>query len=255
VPTLDGSLGILVARWTPVSNNDLVVYEVHLSTSSGFTPDSSTKVSETTGASFVFRKTASGAALSYGVPYYCKIVAKDPDGSAAASAQATSTLAQVSTPDIVANSITSNEIATGAITADEIAAGSVTAVKINVSSLSAVSANMGTLTAGSIYASYMTTRAFGGGESIYIVIDGSPGGGTKDRIQFISGGSQTALVATNGGIRLGSGSGDKLGFWGASPTTKASAITGDRSSETGNVINQLLNALQSYGLITNNTVA
>lgn len=190
-PTLDGSLGVLVAKWTPVTNDDLVLYDVHLSTTTGFTPDGTTLVASTPGASFVFRKTAAGAALAYGTTYHCKIIATDADGDAAASAQASATLAQVAAADITANTITANEIATGAISTDELAASSVTAGKMNVSTLSAITADLGTVTAGS----YQTA-----GSGTYWKISST----SNDLIQgFLSGIANPSLfqVSAAGGTR------------------------------------------------------
>jgi hypothetical protein len=200
-PTLTGSLGVLVARWTPLANSDFTTYEVHLSTTTGFTPGAGTLSGETPGASWVFRTLPGGGTLVQGTTYYCKIIASDPDGNAAASAQASALLDKVSAADIVANTITANEIATGGVTASE----------INVSTLSAITAAMGTLTSGTIQSSIFQTATSGN----RIKIDGSV---ELDEIQFISStGGRCDIRAVADGIELGVGAPGKLGFFGVSP--------------------------------------
>lgn len=127
-PTVLSALGALVVQWTRVSNADAVTYEVHLSTTSGFTPSGSTKVAENTDGSQAFiRKTAAGAALAYGTTYYVKIVARDADGAASASAQASGTIAQVTGPDIAAHSIVAGSAIIDAAAIDAAQIGSVDA--------------------------------------------------------------------------------------------------------------------------------
>lgn len=112
-PTVLGGIGILSVKWTPITNNDPVTYDVHLSTTTGFTPSGTTPgtgtcIGSTAAGSFVINSTVAGGALVYGTTYYVKIVARDPDGSATASAQATGSLVQVGTIDI--STISSAEI-------------------------------------------------------------------------------------------------------------------------------------------------
>jgi hypothetical protein len=136
--------------------------------------------------------------------------------------------------DIIADSITAGQIQVGAIGADEIAANAIVAGKIH-----ATQALIGKL---------FTTNA--GGESNYITIDGN---GARDQVQFTSGGTTTVISATGGGIRFAGSSSGQLGFWGASPVAKPAPITGQRSTQLQNIVQQLLQALQSMGLITNST--
>ena len=110
-PTATGGLGYLAIKWTPVANKDLVIYEVHVSTASGFTPGAGTKVGETPGALAFSRKDAAGADLQYDTDYYVKIIARDTDGSAAASAQA---------GPVQLDRAGSQDITVGAITAEHI---------------------------------------------------------------------------------------------------------------------------------------
>lgn len=86
-PNVSGGIGYIFAIWNAITNADPVTYEVHISTTSGFTPNSGTKVSEISGTSIVLEKDAAGANLAYGTTYYIKLIAKDRDGSAAAGAQ------------------------------------------------------------------------------------------------------------------------------------------------------------------------
>lgn len=89
VPTVTGGIGYLFASWTPVANNDPVTYEVHVGTTSGFTANASSKVGEIAGSTMVIEKDGAGTALAYSTNYYVKTIAKDRDGSAAASAAST----------------------------------------------------------------------------------------------------------------------------------------------------------------------
>ena len=130
----------LAVTWTPVANFDTVNYEVHLSTTTGFTPSSSTLVGVVpNGSGFVIDATPTGAALTIGTTYYVRIVARDIDGAAAAGVQG-------SGAPLTLNAGT--YITAGTITGGLIAASTIDATKLNVSQLSAITANMGTLTAG-----------------------------------------------------------------------------------------------------------
>lgn len=156
-PTLKSGIGYFLAYWTPVTNNDPVTYEVHMSTTTGFTPSASTKVGETTDSSTLVRTADStGTLLSYGTTYFCKIIAKDLDGSAAASAQASGTINQVSASDIVANTITASQIAANTITAGQIAANTITASQIAANTITASQIAANTITASQIAANTIT---------------------------------------------------------------------------------------------------
>lgn len=78
---VSAGLGYLFVSWAPVANNDPVTYEVHISTTAGFTPTlgSATKVAEISGTSILLEKDAAGANLAYGTTYYVRIIAKDRD--------------------------------------------------------------------------------------------------------------------------------------------------------------------------------
>ena len=119
-PNVSGGLGYLFVTWTPVATNshgdpqtDAVTYEVHLSTTNGFTPSSGTKVSEITGtATIIDILPGSTTPLAYNTNYYVRLVAKDRDGTAAAGAQAGPTqLSQVASGDV--QSIGANLIVPG----------------------------------------------------------------------------------------------------------------------------------------------
>lgn len=100
-PTVTGGPGYLYASWTPIGNNDPVTYEVHMSTTSGFTPAAGTKVGETSGSFFFIRRTAAGGALANATTYYVKILSRDADGPAtAASAEGSGQLSPVGDADL-----------------------------------------------------------------------------------------------------------------------------------------------------------
>lgn len=79
--TVTPKIGSLFVSWTPVANADLVTYEVHISTTNGFTPNAGTKAGETMGTFVTLENTAGGTPLAYGTTYYVKLIAKDKDGA------------------------------------------------------------------------------------------------------------------------------------------------------------------------------
>lgn len=108
-PNLNTGLGYLYATWAPATNADPVTYDVHLGTTSGFTPGAGTKVSETSGTfALIDILPGTTTALSYGQDYYVKLVARDRDGSAASSAASNS--AQVSKVGAADSTITPGQI-------------------------------------------------------------------------------------------------------------------------------------------------
>jgi hypothetical protein len=122
--TLTGGVGILLARWTPVVNNDLVEYDVYVSSVSGFTPGPLTLVHSGAEASFTIRKLADGTALSYDTTYYVKVIPRDADGSnLAAPMQASGQMYQAQNVDISADyayigKIIVDQLLGGTLTAD-----------------------------------------------------------------------------------------------------------------------------------------
>lgn len=126
-PAVTPLYGALEVRWTPLTvgarsttaNPDIVTYEVHASTTDGFTPSSATKILEVSG-SFAIIKTIAGVALAYGTTYYVKLIAKDLDGSAAAGSQGSAMTLKVDNGDLAADSVRANVIQAGTITATQI---------------------------------------------------------------------------------------------------------------------------------------
>lgn len=118
--TVSGGLGYLFVNWTAISNADAVTYEVHISTTTGFTPSSGTKVAETSATNISLEKDAAGSILSYGTTYYIKLIAKDRDGSAAAGTQGSGTVSQVGVADVGAGAITTNALASNSVTANKL---------------------------------------------------------------------------------------------------------------------------------------
>ena len=96
-PEVEGGIGFLAVKWAAVSNADPVTYEVHLSTTTGFTPDGTTLAGETPGLLAFIERMPDGTAFTQGTTYYCKIIAKDEDGSAAAGSQDSTTLRKLPT--------------------------------------------------------------------------------------------------------------------------------------------------------------
>ena len=89
----DGA-GYLLVTWLPVTNTDAVTYEVHMSTTTLFTPGASS-LSVTTPSTWAFIREETDVIdplnppLDDAVTYYVRIVATDLDGSAAAGTQDT----------------------------------------------------------------------------------------------------------------------------------------------------------------------
>lgn len=152
-PTVIGGPTFLAVKWTPVANADPVTYEVHVSTSTGFTPGPTTKYAETSAASIIVKTDAAGGTLAYATTYYVKIVAKDADGSAAASTEDSASMVQISATDVANDTLTASQIAAGAITPSELAALAVTAGKIDT----------GGVTAGNIAADVVTATEIAAG--------------------------------------------------------------------------------------------
>jgi len=132
-PSVLGGIGYLFVSWAPVTNNDPVTYEVHISTISGFTPTSGTKVAEISGTIISLEKDAAGTALAYGTTYYVKTIAKDVDGAATASSQGSGQISKADTADIAVGAITASSaiIANAAVTSANIQDAAITTAKID----------------------------------------------------------------------------------------------------------------------------
>ena len=96
-PTAVGGTGILSVTWAQASNADPVQYEVHVSTSTGFTPSGATLVFVTPALHAIITQEADGTPLELDTPYYVKIIAYDEDGAAAASSEDSDSIARLST--------------------------------------------------------------------------------------------------------------------------------------------------------------
>jgi hypothetical protein len=131
-PAVTGGIGYLFASWSPITNADPVTYEVHTSTTSGFTPSAATKAAETAATVISLEKNPNGTLMAYGTTYYVAIIAKDADGSAAPSSQASGTIAQVG----------SGDLGNGVVTAANMAANSITAANGAIAALAVVTANL-----------------------------------------------------------------------------------------------------------------
>lgn len=99
-PEVSGGIGSLVVRWHAISNHDPVTYEVHVSDSQGFTPGPSTLAAEVQGTLIFIRTLPAGGALQGGTTYYVRLVARDHDGAAAPSDEASGEIVVLNTGDI-----------------------------------------------------------------------------------------------------------------------------------------------------------
>lgn len=82
-----GRTGLLLVKWDTVPNTTMVKYNVHISTTSGFTPDDTNRVAQTGGTLVFIRALPDGTALSTGTTYYIKVTAEDIDGVGTASTE------------------------------------------------------------------------------------------------------------------------------------------------------------------------
>lgn len=121
-PVVSGGIGTIFVTWVAITNADAVTYEVHISTSSGFTPGPTTKAAETGGTLIALHALPDTTPLDYATTYYVKLIAVDADGSAAASTEDSGSPVQVDTPDIAVNAITADKILANAITAEKLEA-------------------------------------------------------------------------------------------------------------------------------------
>lgn len=127
-----GGIEILLVRWNPITNADPVTYEVHVSTTDAFTPDTTTLAGITTSSQFTIKALPGDPPASpddpdprvllYDTTYYVKVVATDADGAAAAGAQGSAMIFQVTGVNLAADSVTAAQIAAGSITGDLLSA-------------------------------------------------------------------------------------------------------------------------------------
>jgi hypothetical protein len=115
--TVTGGIGALFVRWTPIVNPDPVTYDLHVSLTSGFTPDASTLVVSTMASSHTIRALVTpmgsppSVELAYDTDYYVRVIARDPDpGTGPVSPQSWGRILRVTGPDIVTDSITGDHI-------------------------------------------------------------------------------------------------------------------------------------------------
>jgi microcystin-dependent protein len=119
-PTVTGGVGVLFVHWDPETNADPVTYAVHISTTTGFTPDATTLAATTAGGSATLHTLTDGTPLAYGTVYFVVVVARDDDGAAAPSTEAAGSPVQVTTGDVAADYIYG-----GTVLADQITAGTI----------------------------------------------------------------------------------------------------------------------------------
>lgn len=137
-PVVLGGVASLFVQWIAVANHDLVKYEVHVSTSSGFTPGVGTYAGETPSTFFVVRSLPGTTnPPAYGTTYYVRLVAKDDDGPAPASNQTAATPADgmdsvIITDFLAANSITADKLAVVMALASALVAGTIGAQRVEV---------------------------------------------------------------------------------------------------------------------------
>lgn len=119
-PVVTGGIGSLFVSWSPVVNADPVTYEVHVSDTAAFTPDSTTLAGETAGTLLAIRDLpVDDTPLAYDTTYYVQIIAKDVDGAAAPGAEATGSPKQVDVQDLAVGSVTADHLTSNSVTAEK----------------------------------------------------------------------------------------------------------------------------------------
>ena len=127
-----GGIEILLVRWIPVSNADPVTYKVDVSTTTGFTPDSTTLAGTTSASQFTIKALPGDPPASpddpdprvllYDTTYYVKVTATDGDGAASPGTQGSAMIFQVTGANLAADTVTAAQIAAGTITGDLLSA-------------------------------------------------------------------------------------------------------------------------------------
>lgn len=236
-PVVRGGPGFLAVEWARGPDDDLLtLYDVHVSTVNDFTPDATTFHGTIAGTLYFIKAMPDGSALAYGTTYRVKIVAYDPDGTSLVSPQGSASMVQVTQADLVANNIITNAMLAGSITADKITAGDLTGVTITGV----------TITGGIVRTSNGTTR-----------VEMTSADANAIRF-FVSNTVVGSLVGGSGKLTI-FGFNDlvlnsvKLGFFGAAGITKWN-VTGARNNPEAALLS-LLNAMDNYGLIDNNSTA
>ena len=98
-PFITAGLGFLMAEWIATPNNDPMTYDVHVSTTSGFTPSAVTLIGSTSGTFYFVNRYTDGSVLVPGTIYHVRLIARDTDGSAAVGAQGSGTPLRLSLGD------------------------------------------------------------------------------------------------------------------------------------------------------------
>lgn len=129
-PTVLAGIGMFIAKWTPLTNPDPVRYQVHVSTTLGFTAtvdDPATLVGTTTGSQFTVRALPGPEpepgdpdprTLDYDTTYYVRVIAVDDDGAAPQSLQALASVFRVTGIDLAVDSVTAANIVAGTLTGE-----------------------------------------------------------------------------------------------------------------------------------------
>lgn len=130
-PEAIAGIDAIYVRWPSIANVDPVKYEVHISTTLGFTPDSTTLVGETEASMFTVKNLPGPVPmdgeedtrkLAYDTAYYIRVVAKDEDGAAPPSLQAVGYVFRVTGVNLAVDSVTTQSIAAGSIVGEHFSA-------------------------------------------------------------------------------------------------------------------------------------
>jgi hypothetical protein len=133
----------------------------------------------------------------------------------------------------------------GDLVAGQISAGAVKASELVADTISGLA----------IYAGLFQTTGIGGGDPYYISLNGNTGSTEKDVLKFTTPGGPAGIKSTGGGLMIGTGTGQQVGFFGTSPHVFQGGIAdvglpGGSAVDTAcrNKLNNLLASLRNYGL-------
>lgn len=160
-PTGANYLGLVEFAWNGQTTSgadmlqahpDLKWCELHISTASNFTPDTSTRADYVFGkGTYTYSQLPDGTSLSYGVTYFCRLVAVDQLGNrSAASGQASAVPGKLVGDDVFAGAIGTAQLANAAVKNAQIDVAAVNQAQI-------ASCNIGSLTAGNLTASMIVS--------------------------------------------------------------------------------------------------
>jgi len=142
-PLVTPGNSVIYVRWAGIVNNDAVRYEVHVSATSGFTPDATTLLVDTTANLISARHLPDGTPFNYFVPdpttgdptdeiqkYFFRVIAYDVDGPADPSIEVEGWMDQTAATDIAVGTLVGELLAGELVLGSKIATPSLTGARV-----------------------------------------------------------------------------------------------------------------------------